>query len=121
MRRGERGRIDFGLLIFILVIAGIVYFLFKYVPPRVNAMQFKEEMNKFNADPDYKLKKLPEEKVQELLYQKALELNLPIEKKQIKVGKVGEDYKIEVEFEIPIDLKVTKIYQRYHFKEPRYL
>ncbi len=121
MRKKESGRIAFGLIIFILIVAGLVFFLFKYVPPKVNAMQFKEEMNRFNTDPDYKMRRIPQEKVQEMLYQKAQELKLPIEKKQIIVGRTGEDYKIEVSFQIPIDLKIITIYQKYEFKEPRNL
>jgi len=121
MRRKEAGRIDFGLIIFIAIVAAIIFFLFKYVPPRVNAMQFKEEMNRMNTDPDIKTRRLSEEQIQEMLYKKAQELNLPIEKKQIIVAKTENDYKIEVSFQIPIDLKITTIYQKYDFKEPRNL
>ncbi|MFB3851084.1 MAG: hypothetical protein ACE14Q_04055 [Acidobacteriota bacterium] len=121
MRKREAGKIDFGLILFIAILAAIIFFLFRYVPPRVNAMQFKEEMNKFNVDPDYKTRRLTEEQVQNMLYEKAQELKLPIEKKQIVVGRTGEDYKIEVSFQIPIDLKITTIYQKYDFKEPRNL
>lgn len=121
MRNRESGRIDFGLIFFIVIVAAIIFFLFKYVPPRVNAMQFKEEMNRFNTDPDLKTRRISEEEVQERLYKKAQELKLPIEKKQIIVGRSGEDYKIEVSFQIPIDLKITTIYQKYNFKEPRNL
>lgn len=121
MRRKEVGKIDFGLVIFIAIVAAVIFFLFKYVPPRVNAMQFREEMNRINTDPDFKTRRLSEEQVQDILYRKAQELKLPIEKKQIIVGRTGNDYRIEVSFQIPIDLKITTIYQKYTFKEPRNL
>ncbi len=121
MRRRESGKIDFGLIIFILLLAGLIYFLFQYVPPKVNAMQFKDEMNKFNTDPDYKLRRLSEEQVQDILLQKAKDLKLPIEKKDIKVSRIEQDFKIEVSFQVPIDLKIITIYQKYNFKEPRNL
>jgi hypothetical protein len=121
MRRRESGKIDFGLIIFILLLAGLIYFLFQYVPPKVNAMQFKEEMNKFNTDPDYKLRRFSEEQVQDMLLQKAKDLNLPIQKENIKVSRSEQDFKIEVSFQIPIDLKIITIYQKYNFKEPRNL
>lgn len=121
MRKREVGRIDFGLIIFILIVAAVIFFLFKYVPPRINAMQFKEEMNRMNTDPDIKTRRFTEQQIQDMLYKRAQELNLPIEKKQIIVGRTGNDFKIEVSFQIPIDLKVTTIYQKYEFKEPRNL
>ena len=122
MKNGESGKGNLGLIIFILLLAFGIYFLVQYVPPRVNAMQFKDEMNRYNTDPDLKLRRFPPDQVQDLLFKKAQELKLPIKKEQIKVGTTGGgDYRIDVSFQVPVDLKITTIYQKYDFSEPRNL
>jgi len=115
----ESGKGNFGLIIFLVLVGCGIFFLVKYVPPKIKANEFKEEMNRLNNDPDYRMRRLSEEQALDILYKKAVELNLPIEKKQIKISKDVELFKISVSFQIPVDLKVTTIYQKYEFKEPK--
>jgi hypothetical protein len=117
----ESGRGGLGLIIFIVILGFGIFFLVKYIPPKIDADEFRNTMGQINTDPDYRMRRLTVEQVQDILYNKAQELNLPIEKKQIDVNKKSELFVITVKFQIPIDLKITTINQKYDFKEPRSL
>jgi hypothetical protein len=115
----ESGKGNVGLIIFLLVVAFGIFVLVKYIPPRINAMQFRDEMTRINTDPDYRMRRLNSEQVVDILYKKAQELKLPIEKSQIGVSKDNERFKISVSFQIPVDITITTIKQKYDFTEPR--
>ena len=115
----ESGKGAIGLIIFLVIVGFGIFFLVKYVPPKINANQFREEMNRLNTDPDYRMRRLTPEQAEEVLLAKAKELNLPIDKKQIKISKKGEIFAISVSFQVPVDLKVATITQKYDFVEPK--
>ncbi len=115
----ESGKGAVGLIIFLAVIGMGIFFLVKYIPPRIDANTFRDEMSRLNNDPDYRMRRMGPEQAQDILLKKAAELNLPIEREQIKITKNGEIFRINVVFKVPVDLKVTTIYQKYDFTEPK--
>lgn len=115
----ESGKGAVGLIIFLAVIGMGIFFLVKYIPPKIDANAFRDEMNRLNNDPDYRMRRMGPEQAQDILLKKAAELNLPIEREQIKITKNGEIFRINVVFQVPVDLKVTTIYQKYDFTEPK--
>ncbi len=119
MSRNERGEGKLSLFIFLAVIVIAVFIAIKWIPPRVNAYEFRDEMARWNNDPDLKMRRADADTVVQSLLAKADELHLPIKKENIQVRKDAEWYRIKVVFDIPIDLKVTTLKQHYEFTEPR--
>jgi len=120
MNRRERGDGKLSLFIFLAVIAAGIFFLVKWVPPRVNAYEFRDEMGKWNTDPDYRMRRADMETIKNELLKHAQELDLPIGRENLEVSPAqGGGYRIVAIFDIPIDLKVTTITQHYEFKEPK--
>ncbi|MEJ2368827.1 MAG: hypothetical protein P8Z49_10900 [Acidobacteriota bacterium] len=118
MRMRERGDGRLSLIVFLLILAGLIYFLVKWVPPRINAYQFRDYMSTWNTDPDFVMKHKNSEQIKEALLQKAKELNLPITAKDLSVSRNSDTVYIKANFTVPIDLKVYTFNQHYHFKEP---
>lgn len=114
MTHSERGEGKVGLFIMILLLAAAIYVLVKVVPPRVNAYEFKDYIETYARTESWT--RTPEE-IQKDLLAKAVELNLPVEKKQIVVQKEGAYVTIRATFDVPVDLKVHKMVLHYDFKQ----
>ncbi len=119
MNRNERGEGKLSLFIFLAVIAIAVFVAVKWIPPRVNAYEFRDEMARWNNDPDLKTRRADSDTVAQALLKKAEELHLPVKRENIQVTQSEGWYHIHVVFDIPIDLKVTTLKQHYDFTEPR--
>jgi len=119
MANRERGDGKLSLFIFLALLAAGIFFLVKWIPPRVNAYEFRDEMGKWNTDPDYRMRRADSETIRNELLKRAEDLNLPIGRENLVVSASGEGTKIVATFDIPIDLKVTTITQHYEFREPK--
>jgi hypothetical protein len=105
MRHGGRERGEGkGSVIFWLLFLGMGAFVgMQVVPTKVATMQLKdyaEELCRFEP-------RKSGEFYQNALFNRAKDLDLPVEKKQIKVDKTLRRAKIEIEFPVTVDLLVT--------------
>jgi hypothetical protein len=107
MRSNERGEGKFGVIIFIAVVAIIIFVAVKYVPPRLNAYEFKEYVEQTAIQAPYD-PKATNDSIRRNLFEKAQELNIPITEEEITVTKTGEACNISVIVRIPIDFKVKQ-------------
>jgi hypothetical protein len=105
-RQGGEGKI--GLIIFILVIAAVVFFAVKIVPPKVNVSEMKTFTDELALDwamsPSY-MRHNPE-MIKKVIIEKAQELEIPLTEKQITAIKGGSKSTIQVKFELPVDFVV---------------
>lgn len=115
MRNRERGEGKLGLFIFLAIIAAGIFFLVKWIPPRVNAYEFRDYIGRWNTDPDMVMKRAEAETVRADLFREAQKLNLPVKMTDIKVAGTGGAYNIKVSFDITTDLKVWKKVDHYDF------
>ena len=102
-RRGERGEGRFGTLVGLAVLALTIYLGCKVVPVMINAYAFRdflEQESRFAA-----LRKKDDEVVKRV-YQKARELELPIESKSIKINRSSSRFDISVKYVVPIETPV---------------
>lgn len=102
----ERGEGKFGLILFLAIVAIIVFVAFKYVPPRVNAYEFKEFVEQTALQAPYDNRATPET-LHKKIVEKAVELNVPIDPEALTIEKTGEVCNINLIVKIPIDFKVT--------------
>ena len=90
------------LLFGIFVLVAAVYVGFSVVPHYLNNYRFEDAMEveaRLNA---YSAKS--ERDMQEALYKKARELNLPLKAEQIKVRREGGEIRIWTEYSVTVDL-----------------
>ncbi len=100
MKPRGAGRIRGIILVLLLVLLGFV--AYSLIPVYVNAYDFRDAMRtqaRF-ASVDQK----PYEAIREQLYNKAQELNLPIERDQIQITKGPDGTTIVTHFTVPVDL-----------------
>lgn len=104
----ERGEGNLQYVIALTVTVLVIFVCWKMVPVHVAAYSFRDAVRsqvKFSH-----VETRPFDQIQSELYKKAVELNLPIERKQIKVGKAKGLFgvNISVEYAVPIDFIVYK-------------
>lgn len=104
MRERGEGRLQYAIAL--AVTALVIFVCWKMVPVHVAAYTFREAVRtqvKFSH-----VGTKPFDEIQGELYKKAVELELPIERKQIKVGKAKGLFgvNISVEYAVPIDFIV---------------
>jgi hypothetical protein len=102
-RRGERGEGRLGTLVGLSVLALTIYLGCKVVPVMINAYAFRdyiEQEARFAA-----LRNKDAELVKRV-FQKARELELPVDSKNIKVNRTTNRFDIVVKYTIPIETPV---------------
>ena len=102
-RRHERGEGRLGTLVGLSVLALTIYLGCKVVPVMINAYAFRdflEQESRFAA-----LRKKDDE-VAKRVFQKARELELPVESKNIKINRSAGRFDIAVKYTIPIETPV---------------
>ena len=114
MRNMERGDSKIPLILMILFLAAVVFVLVKVVPARVNAYEFKDFMDSYSRMESWSRS---EDQIKKDLLEKARFLNLPIAAENIKVQKPGSTIKIQVKFDVPVDLKVYTLVLHYDFTQ----
>jgi hypothetical protein len=109
MRNGQRGEGRLGLIV-ALAIVGVGAFLgVKIIPVRIQAYEFRDFVEQecrtaaLNND---------DKKIAKSIMEKAGDLELPLERKNLKLRRTTSEMVISARFEKPIDLKVTT----YNFK-----
>jgi hypothetical protein len=103
----ERGEGKFGIFMFLAVLGIIVFASIRYIPPRVNAYEFKEFVERTAIQSPYEQKATPES-IRATLLDKAQDLKLPIKEDDIEVAKKGDYCAIKVIVKVPIDFIVFK-------------
>ncbi len=104
MRNGERGEGRLGLLMAVAIV-GIGAFLgVKIIPVRINAYEFRDfvEQQCRTAALSH-----DDKKIAKSIMEKADDLELPLQRKNLSLKRTGSEMIIKANFEMPIDLKVT--------------
>jgi hypothetical protein len=102
-RRRERGEGRFGTLVGLSVLALTIYLGCKVVPVMINAYAFRdfiEQETRFAA-----LRRKDDE-VAKRVFEKARELELPVDAKSIKVNRSPSRFDITVKYTVPIETPV---------------
>jgi len=113
-RRGERGEGRLGFLIAVIAVAIAVFLGVKVIPVRVSAYEFRDVLRE---EARYGAVRDSDEIVFKRILDKAAELELPLEKKNLKVKRTETQMIITASYEQPIDLKVTTYVYRFNATE----
>jgi hypothetical protein len=101
----ELGRGNLGCLFGLLLVGGLGYLGYKFIPPYVDHFQLKDAMTEiavYNAVGAGSSR--GPTTVQEAVLQKAKELEIPLKKEDIKVRHEGDKIFISVKYVIPVEL-----------------
>jgi hypothetical protein len=113
-RRWERGEGRLGLLIALALLGSGIFLGIKIIPVRVNAYEFRDfiqEECRFAATRNH------DDEIRKRIFDKAKELRLPLDKKNLKMERTTREMIISAKYEQTIDLKVTKYVYRFDHEE----
>lgn len=100
----EQGGTRLQLLIALLIVAAIILAAVRIFPVYVSSYEFEDAMRsqaKFAG-----VNNKPPRQIQQELHRKALELSLPLERKQISVTPAARGVRIAARYTVPVDLVV---------------
>ncbi len=98
-RRSQLGEGRFGFLVSVavLILGGMI--AWEYIPVRVA----RAELTDFITEQTKFATRLSAKQIQKNIYDKAVELNLPLELKKIQVVKAGGKIRVKVDYMVPLD------------------
>lgn len=109
--KGE-GRVGFMIT---LIIVGVAIFLgVKVIPVRIAAYEFRDVLRE---EARYGAVRNSDDVVTKRIMDKAVELEIPLDKKNLKVSRTPTQMVITANYEQPIDLKVTTYVYRFNETE----
>lgn len=104
-RRSERGEGKVGLLIALALIGSGIFVAVKIVPVRVNAYELKDFIQEETRGASLRR---DDKAIADRIMKKAKELEVPLERKNLKVSRGTSEMVISARFEQAVDLKVYK-------------
>ena len=111
---GQRGEGRIGLLLSLAVLGVGIFLGVKIIPVRIAAYEFSDCLQQ---ECRYAAVRTVDEKVRQRILDKALELEIPLQKKNLTVQRTANEMMITASYEQPIDLKFTTYTYRFHQKE----
>ena len=103
-RTSERGEGRIGLLIAVVVFGAAIFLGVKIIPVRVAAYEFRDILRE---EARFAAVRSTDSQVASRIMKKAAEMELPLDKKNLKVARTQRKVTISARYEVPIDLKVT--------------
>lgn len=103
------------LLITLVIVGFLIFTAVEVVPVYVNAYQFQDSMQ---SEARFALSGYPIKSADDIrndLWQKAQDLSIPLASKDaIKVTEVQQDVEINIDYSVPVDLKVYQFSLQFH-------
>jgi hypothetical protein len=98
-RAAERGSGNVGCILWLIVLVVGVLIAWKAIPVKIKTAEFYdsiEEMAKFSGSN-------PPDALKKQILDKANELQLPVDKDHVKVQRIGDRIRMEVDYTVPLD------------------
>jgi len=111
-RRSERGEGNLGCILWVLALALVVLIAWKAVPVKIQSSElydYMDELAKFHSE------RTPPEELEKMIMDRAKQLQIPLEKKDVRVERNGDRIFMEVEYSVPVDI-LGMTYQ-WHFHQ----
>ena len=114
-RRNQRGEGKLGMLVALAILGTAIFAGVKYVPVRVAAYEFRDEIRQAcrHGAAYNKSAKFVENSIHEI----ADELDIPLKKTDLKVRRTRSAIVVEVQYEQPIDFAVTTYMYKFNSKD----
>jgi hypothetical protein len=111
-RRSERGEGNLGCILWLVALGLAILIAWKAVPVKMQSTElydFMDETAKFRSE------RTPPEELEKQIVDRAKQLNIPLDKKNVKVERKGDRIYMEVEYTIPVEFP-GYTYQ-WHFRQ----
>jgi hypothetical protein len=99
-RRAERGEGNLGCILWMLAFGLAVLIAWKAVPVKLQSAElydYMDELAKFAAQ------QAQPEQLEKAILERAKQLNIPLDKKNVQVERIGDRIIMEVEYTIPVE------------------
>lgn len=113
-REGERGEGRVGLLVALVILGTAIFLAVKIIPVKIAAYEFRdyiEQQCRWGAV------RQADSAVARAILEKAEELEIPLDQKNLKVERTRSEMIITCRYEQPIDLKLTTYLYKFDHKE----
>jgi hypothetical protein len=105
--RAQRGAGKFKAIAFTAILVFAVFAAFKLLPPYIAEYQLSDKMQeqaRFAV-----VNRYSEEKIRDIIFKEAQDLDVPIQKEEIKVFASPSVVRISLDYTVPIDLLLYKV------------
>ena len=105
--RGERGEGRLGVFVWLAIFASAIFFAVKTVPVKVAVYEFNDYCEQeIRMTATRGSSRISAEEIRKKILDKALELEIPLDKQQVKIQKQRNKITAQVDFQVTIDLAV---------------
>ena len=104
--RNQRGNGRLGLIIWLAVIGAAIFGAVQIIPAKITVYEFHDYVDRQAQFAASASGKFDEKKIRNNVLQKAAELGLPLNKKQVKVRRTKGRMTIDLQHTVEVDLKV---------------
>lgn len=111
-RRSERGEGNVGCILWVLALGLVILIAWKAVPVKIQSSElydYMDELAKFHAE------RTPPEELEKMIMDRAKQLQIPLEKKDIRVERNGDRIFMEVDYTVPVD--ILGMTYKWHFHQ----
>ena len=113
-RAGERGGSKLKLIFALLIFGCIIFTAVKIVPPYFANYQFQDAIQTESKFALTGYPKRSQDDIQDEVFKKAQELEIPITRDQIRVEMTNTQVNISLDYAVPIDLRVYQLVLQFH-------
>jgi hypothetical protein len=113
-RTSEKGEGRVGLMITLIIVGVAIFLGAKVIPVRIAAYEFRDVLRE---EARYGAVRNSDDIVTKRILDKAAELEIPLDKKNLKVSRTPSQMVISATYEQPIDLKVTTYVYKFNETE----
>ncbi len=106
MRTRERGESKIGCILYLLVAAYCAWLAIVLVPVYYNDLQLKNEMGQVASS--YTQFRRNNNRIKEVILKKAIDLGLPLEKKDIRVRPIKNAVEISASYQVEVNFLFVK-------------
>jgi len=114
LRDSQRGEGRVGLLIALVILGTAIFVGVKIIPVRVTAYEFKDFIQQ---ECRWAAVRQADEEVERRILSKAQELEIPLDKKNLKIKRTKSEMIISCSYQQPIDLKLPTYVYTFDHKE----
>jgi hypothetical protein len=115
-RRSERGEGNLGCILWLLALGLATLIAWKAVPVKVQSTQlydYMDELAKFSAA------RTPPEQLEKMIIDRAKQLDIALEKKDVNVERNGDNIFMEIEYTVPLEFPGYTYQWHFHQKLDR--
>ena len=115
-RRSERGEGNLGCILWLLALGLVTLIAWKAVPVKVQSTQlydYMDELAKFSAA------RTPPDQLEKMIIDRAKQLDIALEKKDVKVERNGDNIFMEIEYTVPLEFPGYTYQWHFHQKLDR--